>query len=119
MIPAVVALVELDSYTVLIASSAGLTCLGCALLFFWNRDLMRPSETLASLGLMRRSRFQARATSEFVILLQFSPSHIAFVKAAIARACDAVPPVWDARDASRSAPIEPHALVVGLKTLIG
>jgi diguanylate cyclase (GGDEF)-like protein len=38
MIPGVVALVELDSYTVLIASSAGLTCLGCALLFFWNRD---------------------------------------------------------------------------------
>jgi diguanylate cyclase (GGDEF)-like protein len=33
-----VAIVELDSYTILIASSAGLACLGCALLYFWNRD---------------------------------------------------------------------------------
>lgn len=29
---------ELDSYTILIASSAALVFLGCALLYFWNRD---------------------------------------------------------------------------------
>ncbi len=31
-------IVGLDSYTLLVASCAGLVCLGCALLYFWYRD---------------------------------------------------------------------------------